>query len=169
MTQRKTLEQLLQQHQQQAAPAPNKDLWQGIEHALVRQPQGKANASSVTKPWFAIAASILMVAVLVSQWWPKNTTQQPQTIYELAQQLNQAQDQQVELIKARFEAAGYKAPSGNFAESLANLQQARKQVTESLMKSPNDRSLLEMLRWVNQQELKLLDQAYAKQSRLQQL
>ena len=65
--------------------------------------------------------------------------------------------------------AGYHQLNGEIEAQLMQLALARQDITESLRLSPGDPSLLELLRWVNEQELKLLNQSYTLNNNLREI
>jgi len=83
--------------------------------------------------------------------------------------MNAEQQAQIYSMRVGYETAGYRQINGNTEESLTQLALAREEITESLRKTPGDPNLLELLRWVNEQELKLLSQSYTLTKTVQEI
>src|SRR5690606_15857077 len=87
----------------------------------------------------------------------------------LSEQLIAQHVQQRELLVVTYQQAGYNVVTPEIEPELMRLREATRSLQDALAKSPNDTGLLEMLNWVQQQELALLMGSYEAQRRQQQI
>jgi len=162
------LESQLKQIKEQGID-PKKDFWSGIENRLNRrQPKQKV----VLPFWYGVVAASVVIVTFMTGWqlsapW---TPDKPVTgYYLLAEKMNAEQRVQLHSMRVGYETAGYRQMNGGTDEQLTQLALARQEITESLRVTPGEPNLLELLRWVNEQELKLLSQSYALTGNVQQI
>lgn len=146
---------------------PPDELWGQIEDRLEPQPGNNARKSV----WLgaglsAMAAGIMAVAVVIGLTHNRAQPDVGSDWYLLAEQMNQAQQQQVQGMLAGYQLGGYQPLSGannassDITQQLTQLQQSKQQLIRSMQTNGGNAQMLELLRWINQQELRLLQQAY---------
>lgn len=168
--QSKRLADQLEQIQRQGIKPPE-DLWSSIESRLGQQ----ETRQSGTQPfWFGALVASVVIATFLSGWQLSKTSSvdNPRPVsefYLLAQKMNAEQRQQLQMMRAGYETAGYQQLNGDIKTQLAQLASARDKITQSLRNSPGDPNLLELLRWVNEEELKLLSQSYTLRNTLKEI
>jgi anti-sigma-K factor RskA len=141
--------------------SPERDLWQGIDIALVEQAKATQSEQKHSKNimWrntLAIAASVcLVVLVSYSAFYGGQQTSDMQ----LVEQLSQQHEQQ----KARLLVSFQDMPTStdNWQQQLKDLDEAEKAIKEALQDSPNNPALLGMLKHVYQQELAIIERVHA--------
>ncbi|MBW8191871.1 hypothetical protein K0504_12565 [Neiella marina] len=171
-------EQNLEQ-QLQALPQeqqPQRDLWQGIEHALDHRAelsdgeQANANVlpSNITskssrplqsKVWLASAASIVMVAMLA--WFGGQQYSHYQMRIESEQFIATLSDNylsQKDMLLVQFK--GKPAFTDNWQDQLQELEDAAKAIHEALQHDPRNPTLLKMLKSIYQQQLQLIERVH---------
>jgi cytochrome c-type biogenesis protein CcmH/NrfG len=141
--------------------SPERDLWQGIEIALVEhekpsQREQKQAKNILWRNTLAIAASVCLV-VLVS--YSAFYGDQQSGAMQLVEQLSQQHEQQ----KARLLVSFQDMPTNtdNWQQQLNDLDEAEKAIKEALQDSPNNPALLGMLKHVYQQELAIIERVHA--------
>lgn len=157
------LDDLMKHHQHELTP--RKDLWRGIDIAL----EHKKNSARYYRPskWSALAAVLVLSVVVFYQnpFSERVLTSEP----SLSDQLVAQHAQQRELLVVTYQQAGYNVVTPEIEQELTRLREATRSLQDALAKSPNDTGLLEMLNWVQQQELALLMGSYEAQRRQQQI
>ncbi|HAE89826.1 MAG TPA: hypothetical protein DCR58_04580 [Idiomarina baltica] len=160
-------------HQRETPDAiePSDDLWQGIEQRL----EGQTTEDSRT--WWAaaggaLAASLLAVAVFVGYQGAQpgediRTNESP--YYAAAAQMISTQAQQVSALQRGYKLAGIEQSDEQLTTQLQQLAKARQSVLEALASGPGNAQQLELLRWINEQELALLEQSYQQKPVLKQI
>lgn len=169
------LDAMIQEHQQQdSGVTPPADLWAGIESRLEERPVQQTVTPVAKKWWFAgglsaVAASLMTVAVIVGLQSPVTKLPDVSEWYLLAQQMDQAQHQQVDAMASGYQLAGYEMTQNNYIESLASLRNAKQQLLLSMQENGGDAQMIDMLRWINEQEIQLLKHAYQQQPVLEEI
>lgn len=141
--------------------SPERDLWHGIEIALVEQDKSKQSKqnqanNNIWRNTLAIAASVCLV-VLISY---SALYGQPQTYtMPLAEQLSQQHEQQKAHLLVSFQ--NMPTNTDNWQQQLEDLAIAEKAIKEALQNSPNNPALLGMLKHVYQQELAIIERVHA--------
>lgn len=139
---------------------PQRDLWAGIEKAIHQKPQQSekeksfANAKGAPLAW---AASI-MVAVLIT-WGSVNDDDQGMAIDTVAL-MQQTFDQQKQTMLVSFGQPKLEELPKDMQEQLTQLASARKSIESALAEDPNNMELINLLRWTQLQELRLIEQLY---------
>lgn len=141
---------------------PSRDLWGGIEKAIADKPQlaeHKVNNSKVYTP-AAWAASV--VAAVLLTWYGVNL-QQPNQIQEftIAGQMHQGFEQQKQMMLTSFGSPSVSELAPEMQEQLNQLKKARLSIEKALNEDENNVDLIELLRWTQQQELKLLERLFS--------
>ncbi|MAF76105.1 MAG: hypothetical protein CMF17_09675 [Idiomarinaceae bacterium] len=164
-------------HQRETPDAiePSDDLWQGIEQRLEAQTTERLDEGSRT--WWAaaggaLAASLLAVAVFVGYQGAQpgediRTNESP--YYAAAAQMISTQAQQVSALQRGYKLAGIEQSDEQLTTQLQQLAKARQSVLEALASGPGNAQQLELLRWINEQELALLEQSYQQKPALKQI
>ncbi len=139
---------------------PKRDLWRGIEKAIAMTPQQPTKKTQLLP--VAWAASIL-VAVVVS--WLSFTPQQLTTPVTLtiAATLQQEFEQQKQLMLTSFGSPKLSELPQEMQQQLTELSSARNTISKALASDPENKELLNLLRWTQQQEIQLLKQLYTPQ------
>ncbi|MDV6315859.1 hypothetical protein [Idiomarina sp. HP20-50] len=168
--QRKRLANRLEQLQRQGIEPPE-HLWSGIESRLGQKIPRQSRAQPF---WFGALAASVVIATFMTGWQLSTTSSvdKPRPVsefYLLAQKMNAEQRQQLQMMRAGYETAGYRQLTGDIKTQLAQLASAREKITDSLRNSPGDPNLLELLRWVNEEELKLFSQSYTLRNTVQEI
>tara|TARA_B100000700_G_scaffold125271_1_gene140257 strand:+ start:2048 stop:2584 length:537 start_codon:yes stop_codon:yes gene_type:complete len=154
---------------------PPESLWDGIEQRLQAQTTERHDNSHRT--WWAagggaLAASLLAVAVLVGyNGTQSGTAKAPyeSPYYAAAAQMISTQAQQVSALQSSYKLAGLEQNDEQLATQLQQLANARQSVLEALASGPGNAQQLELLRWINEQELALLEQSYQQKPTLKQI
>ncbi|WP_371193968.1 hypothetical protein [Glaciecola sp. SC05] len=142
--------------------APNKDLWQGIEYAIVNQQQAASRqkaqikkASGVSR-YLAIAASIVMFGFLVLFIMDHNLNQQGES---LIANLSDSHQKQKQALIVSF--ADTPAATNNWEQQIADLDEAESAIKLALKDAPNNPALLKMLKQVYEQQLAIIERVHA--------
>ncbi|WP_417447988.1 hypothetical protein [Idiomarina abyssalis] len=166
--QAQNLEDQLEQIKKEGIEPPQ-DFWPVIENRLSHsEPLAKKGRGF----WSCAVAASIVIATFMAGWQlsvPKSSDNPVTGYYLLAEKMNAEQQAQIYSMRVGYETAGYRQMNGNTEENLTQLAFAREEITESLRKTPGDPNLLELLRWVNEQELKLLSQSYTLTKTVQEI
>lgn len=160
---KQTLDNLIEKNQD-IGPAPHNDLWPGIEFRLKEKREVTGSKSAF---WYGALAASLAIATFIGGWQLSfdNQSQPTSALYTLAQQMNKEQQIQVSQLEMGYRQAGYQQTSSQMLSELKELEMARQEITQALENNPSDSELLDLLVWVNQQELNLLSQSYQPQNK----
>jgi len=153
------LDDLMKHHQHELTP--NKDLWRGIDIALEHKKRPVRFYRS--SKWLALAATLVLSVVVLYQVPLGERLINNES--SLSEQLIAQHVQQRELLVVTYQQAGYNVVTPEIEPELMRLREATRSLQDALAKSPNDTGLLEMLNWVQQQELALLMGSYEAQRR----
>ena len=178
MTKQRKLDQMIASHEPELTP--RRDLWRGVEAAINHaeldaqdgQKTSTKRASAKGRHWsvgWAVAASLLVAitVLLISPW----QTQAPgeNSHMALVELLVNEHQQQRQMLLTSYQTAGYQTASMNLNDDLDQLRKANETIQLALAEDPQNRSLIELLVWVQRQELELLKAGYQPQRGLQQL
>ena len=154
--------QTLEQKVQQLEPelTPTRDLWPGIEKALVSQQHSRHQNDSKAKfPQIAMAASV--VAAVLLTWGVIHSDQRGNSLPPtLAMQMEQDFEQTKQVVLASYGQETMKELPPELKAQFDELSKARAALTKALASDPNNNDLLNLLRWTQQQELSLLQTVY---------
>lgn len=170
------LDSLIQAHKaEDNGICPPAELWDDIDKRLTPHDSARPN-NPRQGLWSglgfsALAAGLMAVAVMIGFMSGEHKPVASDPWYQLAAQMNQAQAQQMDAMLAGYELSGYsregqQAPM--IQQQLAQLRASKQQLMSS-MKNGGNAQMIELLRWINEQELQLLQRAYQKQPRLQEI
>ncbi len=136
---------------------PERDLWQGIEHAVSAQPYSEQSAGSHKSRWtgpiMGMAASVALLAT-IGLWLPANQSNQA-LIANLTEQH--------QLVRASLLTHFKEQPAltENWQQQLDQLDDATRAVREALEEQPDNQALLLMLKQLHQQQLDLIERVHA--------
>lgn len=155
------LDELMQQQAQDLTP--KRDLWTGVEHAIVQ----RSGSQPPQAAWYYGIAAALVVTISGLSWWQWSVTPEvaPASLVEV---LNAHQQQQRQLMLASY-ADLARTPSAATETELVQLREAASAISEALQREPDNKALLDMLRYVHQQELELLRLDLQNTARWQQI
>ncbi|WDD98352.1 hypothetical protein [Thalassomonas actiniarum] len=152
--------------------SPERDLWPGIERALVQLPQQKPQQTNeqvssvgmktnkVTMP-LAWAASVIAAVLLT---WMNLAPQQGQPgQLNLVAAMQQDFELQKNTMLVSFGQPKISELPLDMQNQLNQLAAARSSINKALAEDPNNADLLSLLRWTQQQELDLIEQLYSPQ------
>lgn len=148
------------EHIKQQGIDPKKEFWPAIENRVKRRKRYQKTGQSF---WYGVIAASIVITTFMAGWQLSvlQTPDNPVTgYYLLAEKMNAEQQVQLHGMRVGYETAGYRQINGNTEEQLTQLALARQEITESLRETSGDPNLLELLSWVNEQELKLLSHSY---------
>ncbi|MBT1449962.1 hypothetical protein KJ365_03640 [Glaciecola sp. XM2] len=139
--------------------APQRDLWRGIEQAIVNE-QDNAVRETSKGAWrrssLAIAASFLAIALLA--YGSFYTGQQTQSML-LVEQLSEQHSIQKQGLLVSFK--DMPSSTNNWQQQLEDLAQAEAAIKKALEDAPNNPALIGMLKHVYQQELAIIERVHA--------
>ncbi|QBY03844.1 hypothetical protein E2K93_05365 [Thalassotalea sp. HSM 43] len=142
---------------------PQRDLWAGIEHAIEHRSQQEQPKSRATFTPYAWAASVVFAVLLTWQLLPTQQVQAPVEVaavdpVSLLQE--QYQEQRNSMLVSFGEPDLTQLPD-NIKQQFDELDSAQESLLKALQEDPNNKDLLNLLKWTQQQELSLLDQLYS--------
>ncbi len=142
---------------------PERDLWPGIEHALIHKSDLSLDEVSninskkmMFKPVYALAASVTLVAFVGYFSFQSGVVT---TSEGLAQQLNEQHIQQRESLLASLK--DQPTTTENWQQQLNELDEAAAAIRKALENEPNNAALLRMLKRVHQQQIALIERVHA--------
>jgi len=151
-----------QQLQQQVATLPTeiepqRDLWLGIEKAINHPSVPNSNRRNSYQPTLTWAAAIILA--IFSSWyvWSPNPTASTPSI---AQIMRQTFEQQKQGLLTSYGQANTQLLPNLMQQQLKELESAQHTILNALKTQPQNADLLNLLRFTQQQELKLLAQLY---------
>ncbi|WP_033076045.1 hypothetical protein [Thalassotalea sp. ND16A] len=142
---------------------PERDLWAGIEHAIEHNSQqhvaNEIKPKRVNIAPFAWAASIV-VAVLFT--WNINSNKDMQIAQVSAVEVLQQQySQEKNSMLVSFGEPDLSQLPADIQKQFNELQSARTSLEAALADDPNNKDLLNLLKWTQKQELNLLEQLFS--------
>lgn len=151
-----------------AAPAPERELWTGIEHSLARRQQ----RSSKWLSWVWAGAACMVLAVggvtFMSLQSPAVNPEQP-AVSALLTYLNEQHEQQRRFMLAQYQAVGWNGESEFVAAEIKQIRTSIDEVSAQLQDEPNNKALWQLLQWLYSKELELLESQFVVSDKLQQL
>lgn len=142
---------------------PSRDLWSGIEKAIVESKQVEAKVIRADKrATFAVAASIC-TAVFTGWMTLYPATSQNDTVVDFATVMSKEFEQQKGLMLASAGKSDSSAFSDDIQTQLKELSDAQRAIVKALAQDPTNSDLIELLRWTQKQELDLLNQVISPQ------
>ena len=152
---------------------PERDLWQGIEHALADAPapntfvaeqqsepvEPKSNVVAI-KDWLnpvSLAASFAFIGMF--SWFVMQQQPQPTLGAELVAALSAQHEEQKNELLVKFD--GQQAHTQNWQQQLTELDDAAAAIKTALEQDPDNVALLKMLQNVHQQQIDLIERVHA--------
>ncbi|MGQ8365554.1 hypothetical protein [Glaciecola sp. 1036] len=132
---------------------PQRDLWQGVEHAIT---QGSTKVETNWRPQLAIAASLLLVVLVGYMGYQSGINTQSSII---AEQMSEQYLKQREELLVSFQ--DKPATTENWQQQLDDLDRAAAAIKSALQEDPKNPALLHMLKQVYEQQLKLIERVHA--------
>ena len=135
---------------------PRRDLWRGIEHALLEPER-------VSVPWYrhtALAASVLVVLALSLYFGALQPTQPlPNSdIERLVNSLRGEHELNKRLLLVQYQ--DQQPYYAGWEQELLDLEEAEAAIFEALRDDPENREWIEILRQVQEKQLNLIDKVF---------
>ncbi|MAD17008.1 MAG: hypothetical protein CL579_13185 [Alteromonadaceae bacterium] len=149
---------------------PERDLWPGIELALVKQEDEARNVFDLSEKnvrannnhryWTKVAVFAAAVAMLALVSW-KGLLPSDEMISgdELVAALSAQHEEQKNALLVQFE--GKSALTDNWQQQLTELDNAAEAIKKALQNEPNNMALLKMLQSVHQQQINLIERVHS--------
>lgn len=142
---------------------PSRDLWSGIEKAIVESKQMDTKVARADKrATFAVAASIC-TAVFTGWMTLSPVANKNDTMVDFATVMSKEFEQQKGLMLASAGRSDSSAFSDDIQKQLKELSDAQRAIIKALAQDPTNSDLIELLRWTQKQELDLLNQVISPQ------
>jgi hypothetical protein len=136
--------------------APKRDLWPGIEHALVQRPKRLSNNRGL----YAVAASICFLAVLGFLSVQQLPMQQDSGALALIAALETQHKQNKDALLVQYQNTA--TVTDTWHTQLSELESAAEMVKNALNEDPNNTALLKMLQYIHQQQIAVIEKSHAK-------
>lgn len=149
---------------------PERDLWTGIELALVKQEDEARNVFDLSEKnvrvnsnhhyWAKAAVFAAAVTMLALVSW-KGLLPSDEMISgdELVAALSAQHEEQKNALLVQFE--GKSALTDNWQQQLTELDNAAEAIKKALQNEPNNMALLKMLQSVHQQQINLIERVHS--------
>lgn len=137
--------------------SPERDLWPGIEKALVKQSEQPAKKAFYRVAW----AATVVVAVLVSWLSMAPPPNSDISTVDIAQVMQQDFKEQKRLMLVTLGDPDLAQLSPDMQQQFDELKKAQQAISKALENDPTSVELLNLLRWTQKQELDLLKQIYS--------
>lgn len=134
---------------------PSRDLWTGIEYGISNN-QDMARAKPTTKPFLAIAASLVVAVLLAFFSFESGRIESGEAL--VAQLAKQHNAQKESLL---ISLAGQPTTTQNWQQQLDELDEAAAAIKKALENEPNNAALLKMLQRVYEQQIALIERVHA--------
>jgi hypothetical protein len=135
---------------------PSRDLWPGIELALVEEISYHKQDGRFTK-LHLLAASILVVGAL--GWLSMSQFNPPTSGSDVVAKLSQQHFTQKQALLVRFK--DQPALTENWQQQLIGLDEAESAIKAALKNDPNNLALLKLLQNVYQQQINLIERVHS--------
>ena len=135
---------------------PERELWSGIELALVNESN---KVSSAKKPGklYALAAAIAVIGIVGLMSF--NLAQTPLKGNDLVASLSAQHQQQKQALLVQFK--DQPALTSNWQDQVAELDRAELAIKAALKNEPNNLALLKLLQNVYQQQISLIERVHS--------
>ncbi|RUO60528.1 hypothetical protein [Pseudidiomarina insulisalsae] len=169
-TAKQRLDQLIQEAASGAStPAPERDLWRGIEHSLAR----RQRRSGKWLNWVWASAACLVLAVggvtFMGMHEPAATATGTPPAKALLAYLNAQHEQQREFVLTHYQTAGWNGESDFVAAEVEQIRASIQEVSAQLLEEPDNQALWQLLQWLYNKELELLESQFVVNDKLQQV
>lgn len=138
--------------------SPKRDLWQGIEAAIVKDEQSVLPLNSNKSQWLkysSLAASICLVAVLAYSVPQLGNEYRGQVAGDILKELEIQHNKQKQALLVSYE--DVPAAIEDWQSQLTELEQAADAIKKALAEDPDNTALLKMLQNVYQQQFDLIE------------
>lgn len=138
--------------------SPQRDLWQGIEAAIVKDEQAVSPNQSGKSPWLkyaSLAASICCVAVLAYSVPQLSKEYRGDVAGDILQELETQHNQHKQALLVSYE--DVPVAMEDWQTQLTELEQAADAIKKVLAEDPDNTALLKMLQNVYQQQIDLIE------------
>ena len=135
---------------------PERELWAGIELALVDNPDKQSSNRKYTKA-YALAAAIALIGLVSLMSF--NSVEGPLNGKDLIANLSAQHQQQKQALLMQFK--GQPALTNNWQEQVAELDKAELAIKAALRNEPNNMALLKLLQNVYQQQISLIERVHS--------
>lgn len=165
----KKLDQLIRDAaNEKNSPAPERDLWSGIEHSLARRQQ----RPNKWMKWVWASAACMVLAVggvtFMGLQSPQTTGAQP-AANALLTYLNKQHEQQRQFVLTQYQTVGWNGESEFVAAEVQQIRASIEEVSAQLRAEPNNQALWQLLQWLYSKELELLESQFVVSDKLQQI
>ncbi|MBF7074140.1 hypothetical protein ISG33_12085 [Glaciecola sp. MH2013] len=157
------------QHKHARNRMPERDLWTGIEQAIVQAVVQEDKAQQhkesigltrstpnfIRKPSFAIAASLFIVVCTTWIAFESGKSMQGESLVAALSEQHQMQKQSL-LVSFKDSPAS----TTNWQQQLDELDQAALAIKKALQEDPNNTALLKMLKHVYEQQMQLIERVH---------
>ena len=135
---------------------PERDLWAGIELALVNNPHKLSQENKPIKVYALVAAVALIGLVSLMSL---NSAETPISGSDLIASLSAQHQKQKQALLVQFK--DQPALTSNWQEQVAELDNAELAIKAALKNEPNNMSLLKLLQNVYQQQISLIERVHS--------
>jgi hypothetical protein len=135
---------------------PDRDLWPGIELALLNEASAQSRVV-VEKKMYLVAATVAMFGLI--GWLSVNQQAVSLTGDDLVASLSEQHLQQKNALLVRFQ--DQPALTQNWQEQLTELDDAADAIKTALENEPNNMALLKMLQSVHKQQINLIERVHS--------
>ncbi|MGQ4275492.1 hypothetical protein ACQ5ES_00335 [Pseudidiomarina sp. E22-M8] len=149
------------------APQPSKDLWQGIEHSISRR-EMRSN-KWLNWVWASAACTVLAVGLVTFNSMQSTIHSATPQAELLLTMLNQQHDQQRQQLLIHYQTVGWNGQSNYLQQELGQIRASIKEVSAQLVQEPNNQQLWQLLQWLYNKELELLESQFKVSDQLQQV
>ena len=135
---------------------PERELWSGIELALVNEPN-KVNQAKKNGKLYAFAAAVAVIGIVGLMSF--NLAQAPLKGNDLVASLSAQHQQQKQALLVQFK--DQPALTSNWQDQVAELDRAELAIKAALKNEPNNLALLKLLQNVYQQQISLIERVHS--------
>tara|TARA_R110000868_G_scaffold52947_3_gene166629 strand:- start:2371 stop:2862 length:492 start_codon:yes stop_codon:yes gene_type:complete len=135
---------------------PERELWSGIELALVNEPN-KVNQAKKNSKLYAFAAAVAVIGIVGLMSF--NLAQAPLKGNDLVASLSAQHQQQKQALLVQFK--DQPALTSNWQDQVAELDRAELAIKAALKNEPNNLALLKLLQNVYQQQINLIERVHS--------
>ena len=135
---------------------PERELWSGIELALVNEPN-KVNQAKKNSKLYAFAAAVAVIGIVGLMSF--NLAQAPLKGNDLVASLSAQHQQQKQALLVQFK--DQPALTSNWQDQVAELDRAELAIKAALKNEPNNLALLKLLQNVYQQQISLIERVHS--------
>ncbi|MFC4701395.1 hypothetical protein ACFO4O_14595 [Glaciecola siphonariae] len=146
---------------------PEKDLWPGIEFAIISDKQKQqqdnhasrlqgAKATKSRRVYLAAAASVCLLVLIANMGFEYMAQHNTQSL--IAKLSAEHQQQKQALLISVQDAV---PATNNWQQQLADLDEAERAIKQALDEAPNNPALIKMLKHVYQQQLAIIERVHA--------